>query len=607
MDDHAPGRYALTRILRKANFEVREAGTGNEALRMVKAEHPDVILLDVNLPDMNGMEVCRRIKADPATARIPVLHLSASSVASGDQVRGLEGGADAYLTEPVEPDVLIATLKAVLRTHQVEDELSRLARQWQTTFNALSDGIAVLDETGKIVRCNRGMERLMGKPGSEILGRSYRDFHDETAFLRVRASRQREEIEVPAGDRWLHVRVEPLLEDSGTFTGAVCLVSDVTERRRMDEEYRQAQKFESIGVLAGGVAHDFNNLLTGVLGNASLALSDLPEEHPLRDKLQDIISASERAAHLTRQLLAYSGKGRYIVRPIELPKVISGIHHLLESSVPRKVRLSLDLSGPVPSVQADAHQMEQVLMNLVMNAAEAIGEDAGTIRISTGTQTLEANDASGLPPGEYVYLEVRDSGCGMDEQTTSRIFDPFFTTKFMGRGMGLAAVAGIVKAHQGVIRVSSTPGQGSTFRMLLPASESKEPAVAESRSLAGTGKVLVVDDEDVVRRMAKATLELYGYTVLLAENGRQAVEIVRQNPNAISCVIMDMAMPVMSGEEAVHEIERIEPGLRVIVSTGFDEAKAVEQFSGLRVASFLQKPYKSRDLAEKVKAVLTKQ
>lgn len=610
VDDHEASRYALTRILRRAEFVVKEAGSGQETLEIVRSEHPDLVLLDVNLPDINGIEVCRRIKSDSATAHIPVLHVSASSVATHDQVRGLEGGAEAYLVEPVSPDVLVATIRAILRTSKAEEELARLARQWQTTFNSLSDGIAVLDTNGRIQRANRGMERLVGRPAGELVGCSYRELYFDVpvAFERVRDSHQREEADVQVDERWFHMRLEPVLDDSGAFNGAVYLLSDITERRRMDEEFRQAQKWESIGVLAGGIAHDFNNLLTGVLGNASLALSDVPQGDPLREKLEEIIRSSERAAHLTRQLLAYSGKGRYFVQRVDIAKVISGIRHLLDSTVSKKVRLSIEWPAAPLYAQADAHQIEQLLMNLVMNAAEAIGEESGTIRISSGSETVAA-EVPELAPGEYVYLEVGDSGCGMDEQMKTRIFDPFFTTKFMGRGMGLAAVSGIVKAHKGVVRVSSTPGQGSTFRVYLPASEPRPQMavpVAEPMSLEGQGTVLVVDDEDVVRRMVKATLELYGYNVILAEDGRQAVEAVRQRPGAISCIVMDMAMPVMSGEEAVHEIERIEPGIDVIVSTGFDEVKAAARFKGMKVVTFLQKPYRARELAERVKAVLAK-
>ncbi|MCL5743419.1 MAG: response regulator, partial [Acidobacteria bacterium] len=415
VDDHEASRYALSRILRRAEFVVKEAGTGQETLEMVRSEHPDLVLLDVNLPDLNGIEVCRRIKSDPSTAHIPVLHVSASSVATHDQASGLEVGAEAYLIEPVHPDVLVATIRAILRTSKAEEDLARLARQWQTTFNSLSDSIAVLDMNGCILRANRGMERLVGRPAGELAGCSYRELYGElagcsyrelyydipVAFERVRDSRQREEADVQMDERWFHMRLEPVLDDSGTFNGAVFLLSDITERRRMEEEYRQAQKWESIGALAGGVAHDFNNLLTGVLGNASLALSDVPQGDPLREKLEEIIRSSERAAHLTRQLLAYSGKGSYFVQRVDISKAIANIRRLLESTVPKKVRLVIEWPANPLSTQADAHQLEQLLMNLVMNAAEAIGEESGTIRISAGSQKVAA-DVPELAPGDYV-------------------------------------------------------------------------------------------------------------------------------------------------------------------------------------------------------------
>ncbi len=393
----------------------------------------------------------------------------------------------------------------------------------------------------------------------------------------------------------------------------VCFVVDLAERKRLEQRLRESQKLESIGLLAGGVAHDFNNLLTGILGNASLALDELSPVHPVRPILENVILASERAAHLTRQLLAYSGKGRFLIQPINLSELVREIASLLRLTIPKKVHLRLDLDDKLPPVEADSSQIQQLIMNLVLNGAEAIGDGIGAVLVTTGVRTVDETYTQSalmrdeLAPGNYVYLEVHDTGCGMDEQTKAKIFDPFFTTKFTGRGLGLAAALGIVRGHKGDIKVYSTPGRGSTFKILLPAAAGGyEEAGQESprQELQGQGTVLIVDDEDIVLRTGKAALERYGYRVLTAANGLEALEVFRAASGEVSLVLLDMTMPVMNGEETLVELTRIRPDVRVMVSSGYNELEAVRRFGGTGVAAFIQKPYTSAQLAGKVKAVL---
>jgi CheY-like chemotaxis protein len=375
----------------------------------------------------------------------------------------------------------------------------------------------------------------------------------------------------------------------------VCIAGDVTERRRLEEQFRESQKFETIGTLAAGVAHDFNNLLTGILGNASLILGELPPTSPFRDRLDDIVRSSQRAAELTRQLLAYSGKARHYMQRTELSSMVEGFRGLIESAVPKQVSLSVKLAAGLPPIEADASQVEQIILNLVSNAAEAIGDNAGEIHVETR-----------MGKGGAAALEVRDTGTGMDAETKSRIFDPFFTTKFTGRGLGLAAVAGIVRAHKATIEVTSAPGQGSTFHVSFPAAQPvlvPQAVATQAGPSAGSITVLVVDDEEVVRRTAEATLQIRGYRVLLASDGQEAIDKVRRHPE-IGVVLLDFTMPVMSGEEAIDGILEAHPELRVIVSTGYDHREAAARFSEKAVAAYLQKPYTSRQLAEKIASVL---
>jgi signal transduction histidine kinase len=387
------------------------------------------------------------------------------------------------------------------------------------------------------------------------------------------------------------------------------------EMARQEERLRQSQKIESIGILAGGIAHDFNNLLTGVLGNASLALDSLPAGSPNRPLLQGVMQASERAAHLTRQLLAYAGKGRFVLEALDLSQQVREITTLIQTSIPKNVQLNLDLAERLPCVDADASQIQQIIMNLVINGAEAIPEgQAGSVLIATAVQDVDedyiraAAFRTPVDPGSYVTLEVHDTGVGMDEQTQARIFDPFFTTKFTGRGLGLAAVMGIVKGHRGALKIYSTPGRGSTFKVLLPASESALPPSGgrqpDTAALTGKGTVLVIDDEPIVRSVAKSTLERFGYDVRVCQNGPSGVEVFRSMPSEILVVLLDMSMPFMSGEETFRQLRSIRPDVRVILSSGYNEVEAISRFTGKGLAGFIQKPYTGSKLAETLRTAL---
>ena len=389
---------------------------------------------------------------------------------------------------------------------------------------------------------------------------------------------------------------------------------DLTERKRAEESLRQAQKLESIGLLAGGIAHDFNNLLVGVIGNSSLALDLLPPGHRATELLEHVIQSGESAAHLTRQMLAYSGKGRFIVEPLDLSGLVVEISELVRPSIPKKATLNLNLERNLPPVQADRGQLHQVIMNLLLNAAEAIGNDTGLISVKTGVEDVDERnrrldfEGAELHPGSYVLLEVRDNGCGMDEATKAKIFDPFFTTKFTGRGLGLAAVAGILRGHKGAVKVTSEPGTGTCFLVLFPAAATALlpiPEGARKRAdLQGSGTVLVVDDEEIVREVTARTLERYGFDVLLAESGRTAIDLFARDGHRVSLIILDLSMPGMSGEEALRELRKIRPEIDVIVSSGYSEAETMKMFDGQRVSAFIQKPYAASRLAETVKSVI---
>jgi signal transduction histidine kinase len=385
-------------------------------------------------------------------------------------------------------------------------------------------------------------------------------------------------------------------------------------RRQLEAQVQHAQKLESLGVMAGGIAHDFNNLLVAIMGNAGLALSEMPPDSPARDTVRDIETAAQRAAELTRQLLAYSGKGRFVVLPLDLNAIVDEMTHLFEVTVSKKAILRYDLSPGIPSVEGDATQLRQVIMNLILNASEALGDHGGTVTISTGAMVFSHGDLGRLPGGEtlshgtYAYVEVSDTGSGMPRETRDRIFEPFFTTKFTGRGLGLAAVMGIVRGHRGTIQVESAPGNGSRFRVLLPAAD--EPAQPVARPVPApttvqvNGTVLVADDEQSVRMLATKLLKRMGFEVIVAVDGAEAVRLFRERADRIGLVLLDMTMPEMGGEEVFTEIRRLCPDVKVILSSGYNEQEAIKGFAGRGLAGFLQKPYRLDELHAKVAEVL---
>lgn len=413
-------------------------------------------------------------------------------------------------------------------------------------------------------------------------------------------------------------------DSSGKPVRATGTHLDITQRKKAEEErnvleaqIQHAQKLESLGILAGGIAHDFNNLLMGVLGNASLALHKMTPSSPERKNVQEIERAANRAADLCRQMLAYSGKGRFVIQKVDLSHVVKEITHLLETSISKKASLRYHFAETLPAIEADSSQISQIIMNLITNASDALEGQPGVINVNTGvkhfpkeyfkTTLLDYH----MVAGKYVFLEVSDNGCGMDEATVAKIFDPFFSTKFTGRGLGLSAVLGIVRGHKGTIKVESTVGDGTTVRVLLPACEC--PAVVpagtagdheETDKWRTSGTILLVDDDETVQRAASSMLLLIGFTVVTAANGIEAIEIFKEHADEIRCVLLDLTMPEMDGEECFKEIQKIKPDAVVILSSGYNEQEATKKFSAKGLAAFIQKPYSLDSLINTFRRVL---
>jgi two-component system cell cycle sensor histidine kinase/response regulator CckA len=380
-----------------------------------------------------------------------------------------------------------------------------------------------------------------------------------------------------------------------------------------DQRLLETQKLESLGVLAGGIAHDFNNIVMTILGNADLAERGLSPDSPARENLHEITQSAKRAANLCQQLLAYSGKGRFEKRTLDLNAVITEMEQMLKLSISKKAAIRFTLSPSIPLLEADLSQIQQVVMNLVINASEAITTANGVITVSTGSQQCdhaylrEMWSGEPLPEGLYDFIEVADNGCGMDDTVRARIFEPFFTTKVKGRGLGLAAVMGLVRGHRGAIKVYSEPGRGTTFKLLFPAAAVPDYSgqrAEEGGKWRGSGTVLLVDDDESVRKVGRRMLEALGFSVLLANDGREAVEVFRARQRDISCIILDLTMPVMDGGDAFRELQGINPGVVVLLSSGYNEQETMEQFEGSGLAGFIQKPYHVPLLEEKLRKVL---
>ena len=444
-------------------------------------------------------------------------------------------------------------------------------------------------------------ERVIATVNSAITRRS--DFEMEFRFMR------------PAGEvRWMLARGHVYADTTDAAVRIAGVAMDITERRALEEKVRHSAKLESLGVLAGGIAHDFNNLLTGILGNASLLRQMLPQGNA-STLLLNVIRAAERAGQLSRQMLAYSGRGHFSVQPLDISRQVREFVTFLETTIAKNVALRLRVADSLPMIEGDEGQLQQVIMNLVVNASEAIGERDGWVEVSTRVERIESPLVSDLlpsqelAPGNYVVLQVADNGCGMDDATRAKIFDPFFTTKFTGRGLGLAAVLGIIRGHRGTVRVVSHPGVGTCFQVYFPASTRTIEHALSSLSndpIHGSGTVLVVDDEEIVRMAARTVLESFGYTVLEAENGREAVRVYERHLGEVTVVLLDMTMPVMSGVETLQHIQKLDGEAVVIATSGYNESEAMQIF-GSSIAGFIQKPFTAPELGCKIKGACTRQ
>ncbi|MFT3830177.1 MAG: response regulator [Opitutaceae bacterium] len=587
--------------------------TPGEWLRLV---HPD----DLNRLQAQWLAV--------SEGRTPQIDLEFRLLDRNGSIRWFHGCGTAARGSGM-PSAIAGVVQEITERKHAEEELHELSRYNRQLLDLSPDPVFVLDAAGTIIDVNPAAQALTRSERSGLIGVDFAQRFADTGRARqlwtdalARGTVRDAEIGLlAAADAQpipLLCNATALAAEDGSPRGVLVVARDISARKAAEAErfmtearVRETQKLESLGVLAGGIAHDFNNLLTGILGNASLAKLDLATGTPPFNCVEEIEKASLRAAELCRQMLAYSGKGRFVVQLLDLSELITEAAPLLELSTTKKAKLRFFLNKHLPLIQADVNQLRQVVINLVSNAAESIGEKDGLIRITTGAMRAtreylhQTHLAPDLPEGTYVFVEVSDNGAGMNVDVLQRIFEPFYTTKFTGRGLGLSAVLGIVRGHNGAIKVESEPGKGASFLVLFPAAEQtamvpKEPAPAAPP----VRRILVVDDEETVRSVLARMLRSFGYEAVVAANGQEAVQLFHTGRDDFRAVLLDLTMPELDGAETFREIHRMRPELPVVLMSGYSEQDAVAKFGAAGLAGFLQKPFQPDTLRNRLSAVV---
>lgn len=594
VDDDEAMRYSVACELKRAGYDVTEAASGVEALDRMSGR-PDLILLDVRLPDISGLEVCRRIKASPFMRRTAVLQLSAVRVTAEDQVIGLEGGADAYLTHPLDTSVLLATVHALLRIRETERALALEKERLSATLSGIADAVFTLDAAGRVQLMNRVAEAITGRHLEDVLGEPFCSVVSLNKLDGVPAARYelRKDGNTP--------RVVEMIETPmhGDEAGTVVVLRDITEKLRYEDALVKTQKLESLGVLAGGIAHDFNNILTGILGNVSLARVQGIDAAPL---LEDAERACMRARGLTQQLLTFAKGGAPVKRIVELSALVKEAAEFALRGT--NARVEFQIADAVPAVDVDAGQMSQVIHNLVLNAAEAM-PDGGTVTIQ-----IEPEPPAAGRGAQKIRLAVLDTGTGIPTKHLGKIFDPYFSTKQKGSGLGLAVVYSIVTKHEGEISVASDPGHGSRFDIILPALPHATSPKPTSEPLPhGRGRVLVMDDEATILRFMQHLLSELGYDVSVAADGEAALQLAaKANAQArpFDLAILDLTVPGgMGGREVLERLKVATPNFRAIAASGYstDPIMCEPQVHGF--VGVLPKPFRPAELAQTVANALS--
>jgi two-component system, cell cycle sensor histidine kinase and response regulator CckA len=616
----------ISRVLRVCGYNLLTASDGQEGFEVAQRKRPDLVIGDISMPQVDGIEMCRLIRKTPNLDRTPILLVSAHRKDSQSAVAALEAGGDDYLEAPYEAERLVTKVAQLIERRRTETALRKAEERYRSIFENALEGIFQSTPDGRFTSVNPALVQLLGFESSEeliahqlMMGRQF--FVDPSCQKELEGLLTRHgavvgfKCEVYRKDLskiWTVQNVRAVRDERGTMLHYDGSIEDITDRKTLEEQLLQSQKMEAIGQLAGGIAHDFNNLLTAINGYSELALQELRAEDPLWRDINEIRKAGERAASLTRQLLAFSRKQVLQPEVLDLNSVVSEMERMLRRLIGEDVELRTVLRPLLGNIKADPGQIEQVIMNLAVNARDAMPA-GGTLTIETQGVDLDEEYSMQhvvVKSGHYIMLGVSDTGSGMDEKTQKRIFEPFFTTKGTGKGtgLGLSTVYGIVKQSGGNIWVYSELGRGTTFKIYLPRIDESAPEykrrIEEGEYFRGTETILLAEDEEMLRKLAREVLERQGYQVLEASNGGSALMTCETYQGPIHLLISDIIMPEMGGSELASRIGQLRPELKVLYISGYtDDTIAHHGILNLEIA-FLQKPFTPHELARKVREVL---
>jgi len=673
VDDNPEVLSSTVRLLKKAGYAIDQATSGEETLEAVRGHSPDLILLDRNLPGIDGIEVCRRIRRDPALLDILVVLVSASSAASEEQAEGLESGADGYITRPIANRELLARVESYVRIicltrtlrlqaealeqrtkaavqaqdaslNLMEDvmearnrlevrnqellreiaerqEADEKVREQAALLDTANDAIYVTTLDCTVLYWNQGAERIYGWASTEALNRKTTELitSDAAAAAELAAillkqgswAGERRQNTKSGGVVDVFSRLTLVRDKQGRPRSIFAINTDITEKKQLDARFLQAQRLESLGALASGIAHDLNNVLSPIL-MASAILRDKAQTDSERNMLTTMEACARRGAGIIRQVLTFARgvEGKRI--PLQPRHLLREIAAIAGETFPKNIELEMDVEKELWPVLGDATQLHQVLMNLCVNARDAMPEGG---RLGLNAENIDLDEAfalmtPGAKAGPYVHLSISDTGTGIPPELFNKIFDPFFTTKAPGKGtgLGLSTVLGIVRSHDGFIQFKSDAGKGTCFEVYLPAALDVKPVAGpdlRSPPPRGQGElILVVDDEIAIRKVASKILEVFGYQVVSAADGAEALAVFMQNRAAIAAIVTDMLMPGMDGPTFVRVVRRIEPDIRIIGISGVGEATAAADLEALGLSALISKPFTGASLAFALHSVL---
>jgi len=635
VDNHPVVLKFMTELLEKEGHQVRTADTGLEALDILRNFIPDVIFIDLIMPNIDGKKFCQIIRKMPKLNDVFLVVLSA--IAAEQNVNFTEFGANACIAKaPFNRmakyihnvmDRWVATPSASLTDQvmglsdvfprHITEELLFVKRHFEAILSTMSEGILEVTSEGRIVYANPAAIALIGILEETLLASNFTDLFKETdsqliknqlVAIHNQSKTIIRDFPITINGKQILLDILPVMDER--HRTIVIILNDVSDRKRMEAQLLQAQKMEAIGTLAGGIAHDFNNLLMVIQGNVSLMLLQLEAIHPHYEMLKNIEKQVQNGSKLTGQLLGYARKGRYEVKPLLLNYLVREISEAF-GRTRKNITIHHELSQGLFPCEADQGQIEQVLMNLFVNAADAMPE-GGDLSLKTVNITHEEIKGKLYDPkaGDYILLTVADTGIGMDHKTLDHIFEPFFTTKELGRGtgLGLASVYGIIKGHGGYIDVESEKGYGTTFKIYLPASVKKVQEGIKTAGLImkGTGTVLLVDDEEEVLNVGDGFLKAMGYQVITAHDGKEATEVYRKHQESIDLVVLDIVMPVMGGSEVFDRLKKINPDIKVLLSSGYSIDGEATKILERGASGFIQKPFNIKQLSQSIHEILKK-